>query len=183
MLKKVKIALPIIFVLVLVFIVILNRQPPASKDLMMENVLENKDKYLALSDSIERYLDTGFYAEYRLGKLDFVFYYLRNDSIADFFEINQPSKNKLFKQLYSLGIKKIWKYNSENFYRYVFYVDRVTRPQLLILSTKATSFAIPEDSRINSAKIVNSITELNEVTGSKLYKISPRCWFFYPSKD
>jgi len=181
--KTALIALPITIVFVIILIFIVNRQQTASKNFLQENVLENKDKYLALSDSIEVFLDTSFYAEYRLGKLDFVFYYLRNDSIADFFEVKPPSKTEIFKQLYSLGVKKIWKYNSENFYRYGFYVDRLTRPQLLILSTKATSFSIPVDSKINDAEIVNSIAELDKVKGSALYKISPRCWYFYPSRD
>ena len=91
--------------------------------------------YQNLADTISKYIDTSFYAEYRVKPNKYLFNYINLDNVSDPFALNDTLENLVFNKAKQIPINRIWQYNSENFMR--FEVFSHNKKSLLIVLHKS----------------------------------------------
>lgn len=102
--------------------------------------LRDLDEVENFTDSLKKYIDTSFYAEYR-GKSDqFEFLYLIESGFGNSFLINDYVRLNIFETAKQLQIRRVWKYENENFFRFEIFSDEKINETLFVLESPDVGF-------------------------------------------
>lgn len=142
-----------------------------SKKEIVDLVKNDEPVLKQLIDSIEKEIDTAFYAEYRGKENRYQLYYLYNDTVGNFFSIDENIEKNVFAPAKSLEITDIWKFNSENFYRIQLIRNDQMTVQLLFLKSGQQEFFIKSGSDLSQYPIVKDESKLEEFSNSFLYQV------------
>lgn len=133
---------------------------------------DNKNEFTEIANLFDQYIDTSFYAEYRL-KLDrFEVFYMRNDTIGDIKNLSSSDENKCFSKAKFLGVRKVWMFNGNNFYLILMNKNIEKKFYLLLLKKSENEFHFDSTSNFLNYPIVKNKVEADQFRTSFLHPIN-----------
>jgi hypothetical protein len=106
-------------VFIFYFIFTSNKSDSANYKLIgNDSIVLANTNFQSLADTISKFIDTAFFAEYRVKPNKYLFNYLNGDNKSIPFTLNDTLEDFIFNEAKIIPIYRIWHYGSENFIRF-----------------------------------------------------------------
>lgn len=133
-----------------------------------------------LTDTITKYIDTPFFAQYRIKSNTFYFNYLLGESVGNSFVLSSEVEKKVFGIAKNMQIRRIWNFSTDNFFRFEIQNNKEQNKILIVLQTGQDTVRSAELGNISIANFeggnsvrVNNFKEMWQLT-SRSFLLSIR---------